>query len=530
MKVEAAGIGALDEQVLVFAPSGHDGSTVVAILDRAGISAVASDSASGLCQRAARGVAAVVLSQEALDATLTLEFGALLRQQPAWSDLPVIVFMSAGAGQAQVEERLRAALGNVTVVQRPASPINLVTAVHSALRARQRQYQIRDLLQRRDDEIRQRDQFLAMLGHELRNPLGAITNAAELISRMVGGDSIVRKPVDIVKRQAAHLARLVNDLLDVARVTSGKLELALERLDLRVVLTRTVEALADRARAGGLTLVDASGSEPLWVNGDPIRLEQVFTNLVVNAIKYTPAGGRIEITAGRLGGVISVDVTDSGVGIESDMLEQVFELFAQAEPALDRAQGGMGVGLTIVRSLVRRHNGEVRAHSAGKNQGSRFTIILPTATPATATVGPDAPLAGQAGQGRTVMIIEDNADNRETMRELLEDAGYRVEEAGDGQRGLERILELNPSAALIDVGLPGLDGYHVARGVRAALGPSPLLIAITGYGQVDDERRSQQAGFDAHLTKPVNMATLLRLLDRAAPVVDGASTARPSHP
>ena len=346
---------------------------------------------------------------------------------------------------------------------------------------------------------RGKDELLAMLGHELRNPLAAITNAAHVLDSAGLPEEAARRAREVITRQNAHLARLVDDLLDVARVTSGK-----------IVLTRGPLELADAVRRGVATLA-ASGRaerhrvdldlEPVWAEVDETRLEQVVTNLVGNALRFTPPGGTVGVRLRAADGDAVLEVRDSGVGIEPEMLPRVFDLFVQGARGLDGGPGGLGLGLTLVRRIAELHDGTVEATSDGPGRGSVFTVRLP-AIPAPPIPAPRPPSAAN-GAPRRIVVIEDNADAREMLRVALEMAGHEVHEAHDGPTGLQTILRLQPDVALVDVGLPAFDGYEVARRVRAAAGSAIHLIALTGYGQPDDRRQALEAGFDAHLVKPI---------------------------
>jgi PAS domain S-box-containing protein len=357
-----------------------------------------------------------------------------------------------------------------------------------------------------------KDEFLAMLGHELRNPLGTIANAVAVLDRRVA-DPEIRRLVEIVGRQASHLGRLVDDLLDVARVTTGKIALQLRPVGLHEVARRCVDALAHAGRtAAHHVAVDGAA---VHVLGDAGRLEQIVANLLDNALKYTPPGGRVAVVTDRAGADAVLRVQDTGKGIEPDLLPRVFDLFVQEAQALDRARGGLGLGLALVRRLVELHGGSVAAASAGPGHGSEFTVRLP----ALSAVGePPAPAAegGAPAAPRRVLVVEDSPDARESLRLLLEMAGHVVETSEDGPTGLAKLREFRPDVALIDLGLPGLDGYAVARLAREAPETARIrLVALTGYGQAEDRRRALAAGFDVHLTKPVEPTTLRGLIERA---------------
>jgi PAS domain S-box-containing protein len=358
---------------------------------------------------------------------------------------------------------------------------------------------------------RAKDQFLAMLAHELRNPLAPIVTAAALMRRPDTSAAVVAQSAGMVERQVRNLARLLDDLLDVSRITRGRIELRLQTVSVADAVTSALECtrplVDDRRHTVTVTLPAA----PLCVQADPARLEQIIVNVLNNACKYTPPGGAIGVTVSEERGEVVLRIQDTGIGIAEDVLPRIFELFVQGDQSLAHTSGGLGIGLTLVHRLVALHRGRVHAHSGGIGQGSLFTIVLPlseSSAPHAAAV-PVPPRAPEA----TVLLIEDNADARQSLRTLLEHEGHRVDEAADGVSGLARAEATQPDIVLIDIGLPSMDGYEVARGIRAARGAAPILIAITGYGQADDRRRALEAGFDAHLTKPVSPDDLVHVLD-----------------
>jgi signal transduction histidine kinase/ActR/RegA family two-component response regulator len=496
----------------LLAPTGRDATLAEECLRQAGVDAIVCDDFGELCARAEAGVGAVLVTEEALTPARVGTLASLVRAQPLWSDLPIIVFSSR-------PDRLRSRgfqledLGNVSFIDRPVQRRTLIAAVRSALRARQRQYEARGA-------IAAREQFLAMLGHELRNPLAAILFSADLLGRRYGRDAGPSKQLAAIDRQTRHLNRLVDDLLDVGRVTSGKITLKREQVDLVALVARSVEAHQMMAETHGVSLVFTSGLKPILVDGDIVRLEQVATNLLTNAIKYTPRGGRVHAWVLRDENQALLRVEDTGVGIAGEHLTSIFELFAQAPTTLDRSRGGMGLGLTLVRALVELQGGTVSAHSGGIDKGSRFEVRLPCVE-ASAIVETPAPEVWEeprpAGPGLRLVVVDDNVDVRESLAELLVLGGHLVEEAADGPQGLTRIISTRPDAALIDIGLPGFDGYELARRARRTLGNSLLLIAMTGYGQAEDNRRAFEAGFDSHITKPVSIEDVEAALRRREP-------------
>jgi signal transduction histidine kinase/ActR/RegA family two-component response regulator len=509
--------GPQSERVLILAPVGRDAALTASLLAREGREAHTCPSVEELVREISRGAGLAILTEDVLNPETMAALSEFLRLQPAWSDFPVLVFTSGTGGEsavAQVLTMLRP-LGNVSLLERPVRVATLVSAVEAALRARRRQYEVCALLEELQAGVRQRDEFLAMLGHELRNPLSAMLMAAynlEAAGDAASATEMAARQRAIVRRQGQILSRLVDDLLEVARVTTGRVALQKTRTDLVAVVKRGVEAVTPLALQQGLAFDASTPHGALWVDGDPTRLEQVLSNLLTNAIKYTPAGGRIEVVVAREGEQAVLRVRDTGVGIEPEVLPRIFELFRQADRTLNRAMGGLGIGLTLVRTLVEMHGGVVAARSEGLGRGSEFVVRLPVA-PTGERRATRPPLSGAAATGRRVFVLEDNADNREALVFLLQQLGHEIHWADEGILGAERIVQVHPELALIDIGLPGIDGYEVARRVRGALGTGIVLVAVTGYGQQEDEKRAMAAGFDLHMSKPIDVARLRRLLE-----------------
>ncbi len=512
--IQQAATTPFDERFLVLAPTGRDATLTCAMLAKAGLACDGCSTMAELIHRAEHeGAAGLLVADEALGTSAFTQLVALINRQEAWSDIPILLFGGQGA---TVQTRtptaqLLAPLGNVTLLERPLRPMTMISAAKAAARARHRQYQARDELVEQQRAVQQRDQFLAMLGHELRNPLGAIVMAAEMMNRSEAHAPRYRA---VVERQARHLSRLVDDLLDVSRVTSGKIVLQCERLDVTVLIQRCMQTMDSAINEQQLTISLSRPALPLFVDADQVRFEQVVVNLLANAIKYTPANGHIEVSTSCDGDDVVVRFSDSGVGIAADMVDRVFDLFSQVEGTLDRAQGGMGIGLTLVRSLVELHGGTVTAASPGLGKGSVFTVRLPRA--ATTSTASERPAGeGEPGARHDVLVVEDNPDSREMLCSLLESSGHRVAAVGDGLTAVQCALEMRPSIIVVDIGLPGLDGYGVAERVRDSLGATVFLVALTGYGQPEDQRRALAAGFDVHLTKPVDFEALQRLIEGA---------------
>jgi signal transduction histidine kinase len=371
------------------------------------------------------------------------------------------------------------------------------------------------------EEAERKDEFLAMLAHELRNPLAAISSALQLWE-LVGADARRQQEVlAVCKRQVGNLTRLVDDLLEMARIARGEVELQRAPLALQDVLGSALQAARAHFERQNLHLVTRLAAKPCRVLGDSTRLEQVFANLLSNAAKFSARGGKVEVlldafdSGGRPWARIAV--RDEGRGIPTDKLDAIFDMFVQVDTRIDRARGGLGIGLSLVRALVELHGGRVRASSAGPGQGSCFTVELPLlldAATSPATVQPaEAALPPAGAHLRRVLVVEDNVDARQTLEALLSAAGYEVLVAGDGDDGLAQILEHRPDLAIIDIGLPGLDGFEVARRARSALGgAAPRLAALTGYSSLAVRRAALDAGFDLHLVKPMSMAALAEVL------------------
>ncbi len=372
---------------------------------------------------------------------------------------------------------------------------------------------VREMEERRAAERKShaKDEFLAMLGHELRNPLSAITSASSLIGLPGAAPDTVVRARSIIQRQSQHLSRIVDDLLDLSRAMSGKILLARQATDLSTLVASCLETFRATGRTAGYRI--AVDLAPGWVDGDPTRLEQIVSNLLDNALKYTPSGGAIDIALARAGDEVVLSVRDSGVGIPPELLPQVFDVFVQGAISIDRSQGGLGIGLSLVRRLVELHGGSVAADSPGAGLGSSFTIRLPYASQAEpAERGAPALAPLEAGKP-SVLLIEDNEDGREMMATMLAAFGYPVFQAADGLQGVSQAHACRPDAALVDIGLPGIDGYEVARRLRADAATRAIrLIAVTGYGLPDDQRRVMEAGFDQHLVKPVQIERLLEAL------------------
>jgi signal transduction histidine kinase len=378
------------------------------------------------------------------------------------------------------------------------------------------------LRQRADDlagEAQRKDEFLAMLAHELRNPLAPIRHAVQIIRLAGDANTTVERASEIVERQVQHMVHLVDDLLDVSRISRGKIQLRQEKIELSAIIVRAVESVRPLIDVRNQELTITQGPHPIWLEGDLTRLVQVVTNLLNNAAKYTDAGGHIWLTAAMEGEWAVLSVRDNGIGIRADVLPRIFDLFVQSDRALDRAEGGLGIGLTLARNLVEMHRGSVTASSGGLGKGSEFVVRIPALPYRGANrsevgkkheIGPPSPSAR-----RRVLIVDDNVDAAQSLAMLLQLYEHNVRVVHDGKSALVEVSTSRPEVVFLDIGLPGMNGYQVASELRSKYGREILLVAMTGYGHEEDRRRSQEAGFDGHLVKPVELNSIIEFIKRA---------------
>ena len=366
-------------------------------------------------------------------------------------------------------------------------------------------------------EHQRKDEFLAVLGHELRNPLSPIRNAAHLLKLPRTGDEIVHRSAEVIERQVNHLSRLIDDLLDVARISRGKVQLRRERFDVAAVVRSFARDYAPAIETGGLRLEMSMPDHPIWVFGDPARVQQIVGNLLHNSSKFTDSGGKVHLSLGTEKNDALIVVQDTGIGIEPELLQHLFEPFMQAQSSLNRERG-LGLGLALVRGIAELHGGSVQAQSDGIGRGARFSVRLPLDGEADRVEPPKVMRAAEI-DSRRVLIVEDNYDSAEILQMLLEALGHEVTVAHSGLEGLHKARTFNPDVVLCDIGLPGeMDGYEVAKTIRADRElSSKFLIAMTGYGQDEDRRRAQDAGFDRHLTKPAEPDEVKRALASSRP-------------
>lgn len=368
-----------------------------------------------------------------------------------------------------------------------------------------------------EDADLRKNEFIALLAHELRNPLGPIRHAVKILRARAPSPEELAWATSIIDRQAEHMSRLVEDLLDVSRITRGRIQLRRERLDVTAILKGAVEASAALIERSHHQLKVTLPPEPLFVNGDTTRLTQVITNLLDNAAKYTDPGGQIRLSAAREDGMAVIRVKDSGIGIPSEVLPRIFDMFTQAGMSLERAQGGLGVGLSLVERLVKLHDGTVTAYSRGAGQGSEFTVRLPavTAQPVPAERR-EKQLSPTPVKHCRVLVVDDNEDSVDSLAMLLEMMGHEVRTANDGAKALGIADEFRPDVGIFDIGLPKMNGYELASELRQKpWAKDVVLVALTGWGQQEHRRRSADSGFNHHLTKPVELDVLQQILAEA---------------
>jgi two-component system, sensor histidine kinase len=511
----------LERRVLVLAPTGKDADLARSVLERAGMECLCCRDLDHACEELEAGAGALLLPEEAVEQDRKSCLVEWLSRQPPWSDLPLLVLARPGADSSAVREAMDL-LGNVMVLERPTRVSALVSTARTALRARQRQYQIRESLaasERAEEALREadrrKDEFLAILAHELRNPLAPIRNSLHIQRLTSHNDPATERLVEMMERQVNHMVRLVDDLLEISRISRGRIELRKESVEIAAVVESAVETSRPLIETRHQQLVVEVPPEPLILEGDPVRLAQVFANLLNNATKYTDIGGQIWLTVRREGQAVAISVRDSGVGIPAEMLPRVFELFTQVDRSAGRAQGGLGIGLTLVKSLVEMHGGSVAVHSEGCGKGSEFVVRLPLAAEARQVGRASLPEGSPSVLApRRVLVVDDNRDAAESLGMVLNLLGAEAHVVSSGPEALEALGTYRPAVVLLDIGMPGMDGYEVAKRIRQQPDFRDVtLVALTGWGQEEDRRRSRTAGFDYHLIKPADVSALKTLLN-----------------
>jgi len=486
-----------------------------AVLARARITTHYCANLSELVRGLQEGAGAIMLAEEVLADPAAAALTEVLGSQPPWSDVPVLILARQGADSRVIAEAMDK-LANVTVIERPMRVASLISTVRTALRARNRQYQLRGLLDGLRESDQRKTEFLATLAHELRNPLAPMSTALTLLMRKEHDAAEAMRYYELMGRQIEHMVRLVNDLMEVSRITRGKIELRMEAVALESVIKDAIELSRPLLEGSRHNLSVELCSEPLVVRGDGVRLTQVFSNLLNNAAKYTAGGGKIRIVLRKEGRQAVVEVWDNGTGIAPEMLKSIFEMFVQVSGTSKAAQGGLGIGLTLVKSLVELHGGSVEATSAGLGQGAMFCVRLPLIRADVDAPKTQVPAVGgwPASLPNTVLIVDDNRDAADALSDLLRSLGASTHVAYSGAAALRVVAEgLVPGLAILDIGMPGMDGCELAIKLRANPALAGLiLVALTGWGQQGDKERIAMAGFDHHLLKPLDLAALISVL------------------
>lgn len=542
MPTPSSAAGADDERVLLLAPTGRDAHMISGVLGEENVATEACEGIEDFCRKLIDGAGAAFITEEALTPVAVKCLVEALAEQPPWSDFPLVLLTSGGENVPVNLRALKALgeVGNVTLIERPTRIITLVSALHAALRARRRQYEVRDhlLAQKRAQEERSllleeaeaanrtKDEFLATMSHELRTPMTAILGWAQLLRSNTLKESDFKHALEIVERNARAQTKLIDDLLDISRIITGKLRLDVRLVDLAAVVEAVIDSLRPTAEARAIRLQTMLDPQAGPVSGDTDRLQQVVWNLVSNAIKFTPKGGRVQVMLARVNSHVEVTVSDSGKGISAEFLPHVFDRFRQADGSTTRRQGGLGLGLSIVRQLVELHGGSVSVESAGEGQGATFTVQLPLMVTRRSDAGDPARRHPTAGgdtsfdcppslTGLRVLVVDDEPDTRELLRKVLEGCGSEVTTAGSAAEALAAFAESKPDVLISDIGMPEEDGYELIGKVRAReKGTTDRIpaIALTAYARVEDRVRALNAGFQVHVPKPIEPAELVAVV------------------
>jgi signal transduction histidine kinase/CheY-like chemotaxis protein len=534
----------LDQRVLIFAPVGKDAPLTLEVLQRTDLAGSVCQTASELCVEFLRGAAVILLTEEALEDPGIGELMECLRSQPAWSDIPILLFADAERSEIYLRTlRLLEGLRNVVLLERPIRLGAALSLIRSAMRGRHRQYELRDLLKALADAReeaekanRLKDEFLATLSHELRTPLNAILGWTTMLRDGNVQPRHVMRALDTIHRNATAQVQIVNDLLDVSRIVRGNVQLTPKLLPLGPLVTLAIESITPAAEAKGVTIASSLGAQPVFVWADHDRMQQVFWNLLANAVKFTPPSGRVDVSLHVEGSEVRISVADTGTGIAPTFLPHVFERFRQADGSSTREHGGLGLGLSIVRHLVELHGGRMKVDSAGLNQGSTFSVYLPYRQ-AEQRVPMPAPIERRTRarmldlDGAHILIVDDERDARDLMRAMLADTGARISEADSAEEALRVFAEDRPDIMLGDVAMPAQDGYSLMRTLRAlpdGEGTRVRAIAVSAYARREDRQQALKAGFNDHVCKPVQADDLFDALERVW--LQSATPVEPAKP
>ncbi|MBA4329791.1 MAG: hybrid sensor histidine kinase/response regulator [Polaromonas sp.] len=499
----------MERRIVICTPTGQDATLTSRVFRSVDIGCMVCRDTGELLEQLPRGAGALLLAEEVISGAAMRPLAEYVASQPTWSDLPILLLTRSGADSLDVRRAVDR-LGNVTLMERPVRTIALISAARSAIRARERQYQVRDADQRKDE-------FLATLAHELRNPLAPIRTSMGILKHLHPDSDPVTRLRNVVDRQVTHLTRLVDDLLDVARITSGKVVLKKDRITLRSVVNHAIEISSSSMEAKKHRLDVKETEGDYLLNADHARLVQSVANLLVNAAKFTPPQGHIVLETQVRGDTVTFSVRDNGIGLEPVSLTRIFDLFAQT-PVPGEAPTGLGIGLSLARQFAEMHGSKLHAVSEGLGRGSEFVLTLPVVVEQKqAPLGPEAAVIAPAVSGRLrkVLVVDDNVDAADTLGALLGMDGFAVSTVYDGVAAVAQARAAAPDIVVMDIGMPGMDGYDAARLIRQQPGGDKiLLIALTGWGQSTDRKRASEAGFDHHLVKPVDYELLMQCLQQ----------------
>jgi len=533
-------------RILIVPPTVRDGAVTLALLARAGMAGRVCGDIAQLCSEIDAGAGALLLTSEAVTSKEIGRLVASIKGQPSWSDLPIVLLLSGGQEAANSLGVLQS-LGNVTLLERPAPTSSVISAIHTAVRARDRQYEIRDYLAAskaaeahahdlqaqlaialeaeraaRNEAERvglMKDEFLATLSHELRTPLSAIFGWAQILKTGAHDPEAVREGIEVIDRNVRLQTQLIEDLLDVSRIISGKVRLDVQVVDLPELINSALESVRPAADAKRLRLEQVIDPSASPVSGDPARLQQVLWNLLNNAIKFTPKDGKIHVMLERISSHAELSVVDTGEGISPEFLPRLFERFSQSDASTTRKHGGLGLGLSIVKNLVELHGGSIRAHSEGEGRGARFVLHLPIRV-TKATRDDSLPIsqlsaprvhAGDSLTGLNVLVVDDERDARELVHRYLTHCGATAALAASAAEAHLVLATFRADVIISDIGMPEQDGYEFIRAVRNNGDKTPA-IALTAFARAEDRVRSIQAGFQSHLPKPVEPTELLTIV------------------
>ena len=535
-----------DERIFVIAPIGGDANAIAALLTEHGFqSSVCKDPATSAVEIISAG--ALVMTEEALEFATTTNLLIALEDQPPWSELPLIILTSGGVSRlTRLFDLAAHATGGVTLLERPIATETLLRTINVALRSRRRQYQVRDLMgeqeknrarleesedklrlllaqeqglrQAADEANRLKDEFLATMSHELRNPLNVILGYSELLLRT---EEIIASPhllrlSEALRRNALAQSHLIRDLLELSRLRSGKLTLNCETVSFTSAINNAFETVRTDAQVKDIVIDIRAPPEPLFVEGDLLRLEQIVWNLLANAVKFTPAGGKVSVRLEQKDSQVVLTVDDTGQGIEASFLPNVFEMFRQGDARANREHTGMGIGLALVQQLVQLHGGSVEAYSAGLGRGTRFTVTLPEKTERRANrIALASRPAAQTLNQLNVLAVDDDQDTTALLKCLLEMNGAKVTTANSGVEALDLARRTDFDVVLSDISMPSMDGFEFVRRLRSLPGKEKVrVVALTGFGRKEDVEQAEDEGFIAHLTKPFDVEALLEFLHR----------------